>query len=322
MSRNTVLNFFFGRTRVAYELLTAAALFLLFFGMTIAVNWRFSVDLAVLQDVIEIYPFSNEPLLALADNSAVIWLIIQLNEFIEPNSLLRIVYSFAFVAKTLLLLRYFGPSATISLTLLFFFAIDLNQARMSLAISLLLLAWSCSIRGALFCPMIFVAAAAVCHYPAAILITIFYSVARYKYISISIFLGVILAGLAISANPDTPVIRYLAYFESNGDSSAMFFIITALVIWVYWRRLLMLQRLAAVAATIISFLTRDFVNLSGRISELAAIIVLLCAFSFGQRMKEERLIRSEIILLVSIIFFSYRFNQWVIMGNIPIPSNS
>ncbi len=314
---------FFGKTELAYAIPTALLSFLFFIGMTTAVDWKFSVDLKVLQDVIAIYPFANEPLLALADNSAIIWLALQAPSSIDPSLLLKLIYSGAFVFKTILLLRYFGAAPTISFTLLFFFAIDLNQARMSLARSLLLLAWSYSTRGKLFTPVLFVTAGAICHYPGTIVIAVFYLIAHHKTISIFVFSGLLTSGIAMFANPESPALRYLAYFENtSNDGTAMFFIVTALIVWMYWWRLSTLQRFVSVAATAISFATRDLVNLSGRISVLVAVIVLLCAFTLNQRTKKERLIRSEIILLIGVIFFSYRFTQWVIMGKVPIPSNS
>ena len=322
MTRNSMPLGFLGNTNIAYSLPTALFLLLFFIGMTTAVDWKFSVDLKVLQDVIAIYPFTDEPLLALADNSAIIWLALQAPNFIDTNILLKLIYVVAFIFKTILLLRYFGVIPAISFTLLFFFAIDLNQARLSLAISLLLVAWSCSTSGKLFFSLLLVTAGIVCHYPGAIVIAFFYLIARNKAISIYIFAGLLVSSIVIFADPDSPALRYLAYFDTTGnDGVAMFFMVTALIVCMYWWRLSTLQRFVSVAATAMSFATRDLVNLSGRVSELVAIFVLLCAFTFNQRIRKERLIRSEIILLIGIAFFSYRFTQWVIMGGVPIPSN-
>lgn len=299
----------------------SALLLLGYLFMTVGADWRYSVDLQVLNDVVAIYPFPDDLLSAIIDNSALVWLVLKFSWLATPETLLQVIYVTAFALKTSVLLRYFGLLPTLAFTTLLFFSIDLNQARMSIALSLMVLAWSAEQRRAYVTGCLLALLAAACHYPGTAVFALFYLAGRHpKMATIAIVLATF-AGVALILSPESPALRYLAYLESDGDDgSAFFFVVTALLTMLYWGRLSPLQRTIAAIATGLAFATRDLVNLSGRVSELAAMAVMLCAFASPVRRKEA-LNADQASMVIAVLFFAYRFTQWVVMGQVPLPSN-
>ena len=303
-------------------IVTYLGLLLLFFMFTVGANWKYSVDLQVLKDVAGIYPFANDPAGALADNSFLVWISLAFGPVLAVNTTLASLYVLAFALKTALLLRYFGLSATLALTLLFFFSVDLNQARLSLCLSMLLLAWHTQNQRRTLRAAIFVVLGVLFHYPAGATLLAFYFVTRYPTAT---FIAAGAAGIgAVVAmfSEDSPLIRYLIYFNVDSDNStaSSFYLITLSLVLIYWKRLSKVQAVIALSAVLVSFVARDLVNLSGRLAELTALCVATSSFIMGGH-RRELVRRSNLFLLIAAAFFLYRFNQWVIQGNMPMPSN-
>lgn len=294
---------------------------LIFLIMTIGADWRYSVDLQVLRDVTQIYPFTNDFISALADNSTLVWLVVQWPNIVDIDFFLKSIYIFAFFLKTSVLFKLFGSIAGLSFSSLFFFSIDLNQARMSLAISFLLFAWWSWNMRYFFIAYILLVVSVFCHYPGALTILLFYLAGRFPKLAIGGFTLAIAAVVAMMTDADAPIFRYLAYFEGTAnEGTAFFFIVTGLLYVLFRHRLSLFQCMVSIIAIIISFLFRELLNLSGRVSELTATAILLAAFlKPPNRLKKLNV--EHIALIIGILFFAYRFIQWVIFNKIPIQSN-
>lgn len=295
---------------------------IIYLVFTSGTNWKYSIDLQVLKDVAGIYPFTDDPIAALADNSFLVWISLVFDRIVAVDTSLELLYLFAFALKTALLLRYFGLSSTLALTLLFFFAIDLNQARLSLCLSMLLLAWNNHTKQRIVPAVVFSIFGMVLHYPAGAALMLFYFVTRYpKATSIVAIASGSGAALAMFSE-DSPLIRYLIYFnaDSNDNTTSSFFLIALSLVILYWRRLSTAQAAIALGAVFISFISRDFLSLSGRLAELTSVNICIYSFIVG-RDRSEATCRSNLLLFVATGFFLYRFNQWVIQGNMPLPSN-
>lgn len=303
------------------EALVFLLLGIIYFLMTWGVNWKYSIDLQVLRDVVEIYPFREDFGSAFVDNSALVWLILKADWLADSETLLKLLYIGTFLFKTALLLRFMGSVPTVAFTALFFFSIDLNQARMALAISLLLLAFVSGQRSRYVWSAVLVAAAVVCHYPGSMVLLLFFLAAWHPRFAMCATVATVALVTAILLGEDSPILRYLIYIEDAGEGGqASFFIVSALLTATFWSRLSLLQRLVMVGAVAVSFFMRDLLSLSGRVSELSATAMLLWCYRTTLP-DEKKFNANAIFLTVGILFLMYRVGQWVVLDQVPQPSN-
>lgn len=316
------------RSHPAVFLVSISLLLLIYYSFTIVADWKFSPDVQVLQSVLDIYPFQefNE---ALLDNSVVVWVIYKLRGDSSAYSYLYSFYWMAFITKWIILYRIYGFLVAVSITILFFFSFDLNQARLSISLSLVLLSYVCWGRSRFF-SLLFLMLGFVSHVPFAVSLVGFYflRLVPIKFAVIAISLLVSLTYSLLSLIEDSPAGRFIGYLEPmDGAEMTKFFSVTIMLLIVYRKYLSREHLMGAIGLILVSILSGVFglINISGRSSELAAINILLIGnlpgitgFCESKSMRQRRLL---FVLFISLLFFLYRFTQWVIMGNVPPPAN-
>ena len=295
-----------------------STLALIFILLTFLANWRFSPDLAEIDAILPIYPYAKNFLGALGDNSILLWLSLKLAPTINPHTFVLFLYIFAFSLKTTTLLLAFGALPTLTFTLLFFFSVDLNQARLSLALSLTLSSWLLAKQDRRILASLPAAFGLLCHYPTAIFLWLFHSIDKINFKAAMALIATVSVLLIIAPIQDSPASRYLLYLSAGNTGGRSYFsLIAALVTAIYWNRLYRPQKLFAALLVAICVATSPLVNLSGRLSELFTMTLLLIAYSQKTATRILRINPTLLSLTISICFFSYRATEWIALGRVP-----
>lgn len=307
----------------------SAILVMGFYLSTVASNWIYSPDIIVLRRVLDIYPFTDL-YLALLDNSAVIWAIYILRGASLSYMYLDTFYWLAFILKWLVLYRIYGWVTALTIIILFYFTFDMNQARLSLSMSFLLLSYLYIDRNRITSLTLSILGF-MSHLPFAFVLVTFYSLCKVsiKYIAIALIAGMCLVYYLYTVIEASPAGRFIGYFDPmDGAEMTKFFLVALALLYIYRANLNRGHIIGSLILILISIISGlwGLINISGRTSELAALSILLVAnlpITFSTKKDNAQLQkRSFAALYVAILFFVYRFTQWVILGNVPPPASS
>jgi hypothetical protein len=169
------------------------------------------------------------------------------------------------------------------------------------------------------------------HLPFALALVTFYSLNKVsiKYIGIALISGLCLVYYLYTIIEASPAGRFIGYFDPmDGAEMTKFFLVALALLYIYRADLNRGHIIGSLILILISIISGlwGLINISGRTSELAALSILLVAnlpVKLSTKKDEAQLKkRSFAALYVSILFFVYRFTQWVILGNVPPPASS
>lgn len=304
------------------RLITFCALTTLFLLLTFLSGWRYSPDLAELLSVAKIYPYTNAPIKALADNSFIVWVVLSVGGLEHARTFFIATYLIAFLFKTSTILRVYGNTPAIIFTLLFFFSVDLNQSRLSLALTFSLLAWLNIRQRKFISGTIYAICSILFHYPVAAFFLFFYHADRLKAKYVISGAASLLFIYFLITNTGLPADRYIAYIRSpHAGGYSHFVLISSAILILCWARITTQQKLISVSTLLICFSTLHLANLSGRLSELLAMGILLASFKHQSSARKNNSFEnrgiSRYVIIIATLFFFYRATEWILLGNVP-----
>ncbi len=285
-------------------------------------NGNLNPDLLVLIQYLKTMPEEMTLADSLKENVFLVYCAGRFFNFVDPRYVIFALHNVCIIILAVVLIKNYKPAKVLIVLLFCYFTIILNQFRFAFAISLFLVVFESIKEEKYLKSILFFLLAFISHLFAGVwfsLIFLFYFLDgrsfKTKFLVFSItVLGIIFFLQTVEVGP-----RYLGYLLEVGSVSSKTYLFTFLYLLLFIRKVNNYIQPLLVSTAILVFVTSSLPSISGRLGELSIMTMIL--FQGNERIQlRDNNYQMLIGLFLALLFFAYRFNNWIIKGTVDIPT--